>query len=232
MNPAHSYLHHLNVDTETYPERAKSSSRFLKLLAPSNHAYIYKRSPTTRLYVQHPCRLQHRFKAMSDPMLFSSRLSHENDSLQITPRDDDTKGEWNTGLLELPTVNVQFLPSDAQLRRRRSTNIYNRLWNTQGISSSLTNDTRLKVNADKTKHMTTSKHKHKNTQPKTQNKEYHEGSEYKYLASVATHDNASGKDVRPRITAGNRYYQGISNIMKPRYTSQDTELKTHTYCSG
>ena len=60
--------------------------------------------------------------------------------------------------------------------------------------------------------MNTSKYKHKNMQPKTKNinyEEYQEVLEFKYLGSLVTYDNDCGKDIRARITAGNRYYQAI-----------------------
>jgi hypothetical protein len=84
----------------------------------------------------------------------------------------------------------------------------------------LTNEIGLKTNVHKTKYINTSKYKHENMQPTTKDinyEEYKEVSEFKYLGSQVTYDNDCGKDVQERTTAGIRYYQALSKIMKSRY---------------
>jgi hypothetical protein len=52
--------------------------------------------------------------------------------------------------------------------------------------------------------------------------------EFKYFGSLGTYDNDCGKDVRTRITAGNRGYQALSKTVISRYISKHTKLKMCT----
>jgi hypothetical protein len=91
----------------------------------------------------------------------------------------------------------------------------------------LTKGTGLKINVDTTTHMNTSKHKHDNMHPKNKNIN-DEALQCEHLGALGTYNNDCGKDTRARITAGNRYYQVLSKIMKSGYISKHTKLKIHT----
>lgn len=80
---------------------------------------------------------------------------------------------------------------------------------------------------DKTEFMNTSKNRirtEENKMVSIGSEQFKECNEFKYLGSVVTWDNDCSKDIKARISAGNRCYYALGKVMRTRYISKQTKL--------